>query len=58
MGTIGRWKVSLTGAAGKLNGQARSVHIGAIFIDATISGLLNLGDEAEDKHTESCKQRR
>ena len=40
MRAIGRREVSLTGATGKLNGQAGSIHIRAIFICAAISGLL------------------
>ena len=45
MRAIGRREVSLTGAAGKLNGQAGSIHIGAIFIYAAISGLLAPGND-------------
>ena len=40
MRAIGRREVSLTGATGKLNSQTGSIHIGAIFIYAAISGLL------------------
>ena len=53
MRTVGRRKVSLTGAAGKLNGQAGPVHIGSIFAYATVSGVLasrgNSGDATYGK---------
>ena len=58
MRAIGRREVSLTGAAGKLNSQAGSIHIGAIFIYGAISGLLASRHNGGVEHTESCGGKR